>query len=325
MLRGTSVTAPKSPLFSTVPIMKFSTFKSSKLVSLAVGFRIMQAQAKLAVSGLTAKMLSTPNRNKLPYVKQSVVQREYKILRHYLRYVRSGRSGLGEVKEDNRGVGGYLRHRGELSRVSFSRYRFKALADPNRVVLISPKDISYKLSYDLDIYFGDILAGDWDVQRPIDLSASSKHRSIHERFVLNLPWEETELFKSVYANRLARGEVLRGFNNVRDLALHYRKRVDSLFEDMKANGFVSAADALGRPKALPHVHISRDGRFLFGNNGNHRLAIAKIIGLDKIPCWVRGRHLEWQRVREAVAAASRAGLPSPLPDNLSEHPDLEDL
>ena len=281
--------------------------------------------SKRALSILTAQTLATPSRHKVPYLEQSVLEREYKILMHYLRYVRSGRSGIGEVKDAHRGVAGYLRHRREASRVAFASHRFNALASPTKIVLIPPHNIVCKLSYDLDIYYGDILAGNWDIQRSIDMTASAKHHAIHERFVLNIPWEETGLFQSAYAVRFARGEILRGVDNVRDLALEYTKRVDSLYDDMKLNGFVIATDDSGRPKTLPHVHIGRDGQILFGNNGNHRLAIAKIIGLREIPCWVRGRHLEWQELREKVAAAVKANAPISLPDGLADHPDLKDL
>ena len=280
-------------------------------------------EARRILTALTAKMLPTPSRQKLPYIHESAFHREYKILLHYLRYVRVGRSGL--VRKDNRGVAGYLRHRREVARVALPRHRFKALADPTKIISIPPGDIGLKLSYDLDIYFGDVLSGDWDLKRAIDLATSIKHRSIHERFVLNIPWEETQLFSSTYAVRLSRGEIVRGADNVRDLAIEYAKRIDSLFESMKRDGFVCPTSKSGRPKTLPHVHIGRDGRFLFGNNGNHRLAIAKIIGLSEIPCWVRGRHLEWQKVRERVAAAAMANHPSPLPEGRAGHPDLKDL
>lgn len=277
------------------------------------------------LSALTAKTWPTPSRQKVPYVKDSLIQREYKILLHYLRYVRAGRSGLGAIREDQRGLSGYLRHKGEISRVPFAKRRFKALADPNKVVLIPPHAIAYKLSYDLDIYYGDILDGEWDHQRAFEIMASPKQRSIHERFVLNVPWEETELFKSVYAIRLARGELVRGTSNIRDLAIEYGRRVDSLFASMKRDGFVSPTDRFGRPKTLPHVHIGRDGRILFGNNGNHRLAIARIVGLKYIPCWVRSRHLKWQKLRERIAEASRTNVALPLCEQLVGHPDLVDL
>jgi hypothetical protein len=305
------------------PQTNVRTGRLAKIASSIAAWSLLPSRRTL--SALGTKAWPTPSRQKVPYVKESLFQREYKILLHYLRYVRAGRSGLGDIGEDKRGLSGYLRHKREVSRVPFASRRFKALADPNKIVLIPPHEIAHKLRYDLDIYFGDILDGEWDHQRAIHIMVSSKQRAMHERFVQNVPWEETELFKSVYAMRLARGERVRGTHNVRDLAREYGRRVDSLFESMKRDGFVSPTDSSGRPKTLPHVHIGRDGRLLFGNNGNHRLAIARIVGLNYIPCWVRGRHLKWQQLREGIAEASRINAPLPLPEHLADHPDLKDL
>lgn len=115
-----------------------------------------------------------------------------------------------------------------------------ACPEPRRISSIS-------LTYDLDIYFNDILKGEWDLRRRVALDSSLKHRSINERFALGFPWEDTELFKSVYAGRLARGECVRGVDNLSDLAITYCSQVDGLFAAMKRDGFVIARDASGRP------------------------------------------------------------------------------
>jgi len=49
------------------------------------------------------------------------------------------------------------------------------------------------------------------------------------------------------------------------------------------------------------------------------------VGLECIPCWVRGRHLEWQQLRENVAVAAKANAPLPIPDHLADHPDLKEF
>ena len=41
---------------------------------------------------------------------------------------------------------------------------------------------------------------------------------------------------------------------------------------------------------------------LFGRDGNHRLMMAKLLGVARIPCCVHARHLAWQQIRERVAA-----------------------
>jgi hypothetical protein len=271
---------------------------------------------------LMKKFVATPGRGKLPYVKRSSLLREYIILRHYLHHV----IGSGIIPGNRRfsALRGYFTLKKEIGRVHFSKRRFQALADPNKVVLVPPQAISYKLKYDLDIYFGDILSGEWDQRRRVEVESSSKHRAVYERYVLGLPWEETEAFKTIFAARLARGERVRGVDNLADLAKQYCEEVDGLFASMQRNGFVIAKDRSGRPETLPHVHIGRNGEFLFGNNGNHRLAIAKVLGLKHIPCWVRGRHLLWQQTRERVAAEIARGQ-VPIEPPLAAHPDLADL
>ena len=56
------------------------------------------------LSVLMSKTLPTPSRQKLPYVKESLFQREFKIFMHYVRYVRAGKSGFGEISDDKRGL-----------------------------------------------------------------------------------------------------------------------------------------------------------------------------------------------------------------------------
>ena len=102
-----------------------------------------------------------------------------------------------------------------------------------------------------------------------------------------------------------------------------------MFRDLGATGFRIARDLLGRPTNLPHVHIGRGGEILYGTKGNHRLAMAKLLSLRVIPCHVRARHADWQKVREAVldaVALTKDGTP---PSNAHAafigHPDLADL
>jgi hypothetical protein len=199
------------------------------------------------------------------------------------------------------------------------------VADTDKIIWVRPEDVVYKLNYDLDIYFNDVLSGDWDLKRRAPLENTPKRRSVYERFVLGLPWEETDLFKNSYAIRLADGAEIRGVRSVDELVEKYAKQIDALYDDMKTNGFVVQRDRYGYLKNLPHVHIGRDGELLFGNNGNHRLAIAKILRLDRIPCWVRSRHLLWQQVREKVAADLRENPSMQLEPSLAAHPDLADV
>lgn len=72
------------------------------------------------------------------------------------------------------------------------------------------------------------------------------------------------------------------------------------------------------------VDIGRDGQFLFVD-GKHRLSIAKILDIDKIPANILVRHKEWQTVREEVAQASSADELNDRTYNYLQHPDIADI
>jgi hypothetical protein len=68
-----------------------------------------------------------------------------------------------------------------------------------------------------------------------------------------------------------------------ELLAQYYGRVDQMFADLKTNGFRE-----GHP--LPKLLIGRDGEVFIGNQGNHRLAMAQVLGLPRIAGEVICRH-----------------------------------
>ena len=76
---------------------------------------------------------------------------------------------------------------------------------------------------------------------------------------------------------------------MRELLSQYYDRVDGMFEEMKASGF-RVIGLGGRRYPLPRLLIGRDGEVFIGNQGNHRLAMAKILGLREIAGEVVCRH-----------------------------------
>lgn len=197
---------------------------------------------------------------------------------------------------------------------------FKAIADPNKIVWIRPVDVIYKVRCDRTLHPGDILPGDWDLQRQ-SLERSAKHNAVKQHFTLGVEWDDTDLFKSVYSLRYARGESLLGARTLADLKLAYM-RYDRLFESLRRDGFLlETAD--GTPLKLPHVHIGRDGEILFGYKGNHRLAMAKILAIEAIPCRVHVRHTSWQVVRDLAQLSGPAACRSRC--TMWPHPDLADV
>ena len=198
---------------------------------------------------------------------------------------------------------------------------FKAIADPDKVIWIRPVDVIYKVACNGTLHRGDVLSGDWDLERR-PLERSAKHSAIAQHFTQGVDWEDTDLFKSVYALRLARGEKPHGARNLADMK-HAYERYDRLFESMRRNGFLLKIDPDGAPVKLPHVHLGRDGEIFLGRDGNHRFAMAKILAIETVPCRVHARHALWQQVRDLALLTGPE--PCRTKSRLWPHPDLADL
>jgi len=148
---------------------------------------------------------------------------------------------------------------------------------------VPPQIITAKISPDADLIC--VADGDWDLTRRVELADAVKHRAIYQHFVHGRPWLDTDLFRENYAERLLR-EPIKKHNTLKGLANYYDRTVDALFKDMKRNGF-------DRGRKLPRVVIGRGGEIFLTSQGNHRIAMAKILGIETIPCRVQCRHLVW--------------------------------
>lgn len=130
--------------------------------------------------------------------------------------------------------------------------------------------------------------GNWDIERRYSLERSAKYRAIFERYTEDRRWEETDLFRDVYARRLEHGPV-RGALTFEELVAQYYERVDGMFESLKTEGF-KTEDKRGRPVPLPGLLVGRGGEVFLDNQGNHRVAMAKVIGLKRIAGRIKCRH-----------------------------------
>lgn len=203
---------------------------------------------------------------------------------------------------------------------------FKAIADAEKPIWVKPQNVTHKVRplTDHTLYPYAILDGNWDLDI-VSIEQTTKYRSLIQHFRDGVDWEDTELFRTNYMSRIARGEAIRRCTTIADLGDKYRKEVDGLYNNMKQHGFVLPADKLNLSAYLPHVHIGRTGEILFGTGGNHRLTIAKILKLDRFACVVRARHSQWQALRERLFDGDAQERSSMASDELVSHPDMADL
>ena len=172
--------------------------------------------------------------------------------------------------------------------------------------------------------FGSVLDEDWDeTGKPV--KESSVYQAAEEHFVDGVPWEETDAVQH-RITKLERGEYSPWKYETKEDLLDRYQQFDELYKQIHTEGYRSQREI------LKHTSDTNEGLFLdtldevtvdVGRNGEllhvdgiHRLAIAKILGIEKIPVVFLVRHEKWMEYREELCESDK-----PIPD----HPDLRDL
>lgn len=131
------------------------------------------------------------------------------------------------------------------------------------------------------------------------------YRSLRERFEDGVPWEETEVIRSVL-ELVDRGySVWHGCSSETEVRERCAK-LDELYRSMQETGYKQPTELKKSEGMISQtlnqivVDVGRDGDLLFAD-GRHRLAVAKILGLDAVPVVVLVRH---RRYMERIASDS---------------------
>ena len=219
--------------------------------------------------------------------------------------------------------------------------------DPFKIVWVDPTTIEHnsknRFSYLNGKYrdSGKIVGGNWDLSnekqgKTTIYDSGEPENTIYNSFCLHFEqgyeWENTPFIQKVI-RRIEDGEdsVWHGCSTKSEVLKRCGK-MDKMFQDMKENGYMSQKEIVKRRSPdlkNPHrfkraydevvVNIGRDGQLLFVG-GHHRLAMAKILGIDEIPVRLFVRHKQWQELRDEI---HNNGLPEGRED-LRDHPDIED-
>jgi hypothetical protein len=165
---------------------------------------------------------------------------------------------------------------------------------------------------------GEVRDGDWDRPARKPFTDEAVFRALVEFLVLGRPWDTTKFFARVSAE-IESGRTKFGCTTVDE----FRRRgadVRRLYHAIREHGYRSQGE-LGSRRAHDEVRVAigRDGRFLFVD-GRHRLAIARLLGVRRVPVQVTLRHAGWEAFREQVRAY--AGQREGRVYQVIDHPDL---
>ena len=227
-------------------------------------------------------------------------------------------------------VGTYLRYSWTYTKlVTWYHYgrKYDAPIRPFELYHISPERIQYQpINKKGTTWECSVKAGDWDTNVTAFDDENLVHRSFIQRFVENKDWESTDLYS--HAKEKIESDGAWEGRNSADGIIEELRLYDDMYDEIKNSGYKTQTQLRGSPSrdelqdkryhppefAEISVDVGRDGRLIW-YGGQHRISMAKILGLDSVPVRIRVRHEKWQRYRDEV-------WNDPSMD-ASWHPDLQ--
>jgi len=203
-------------------------------------------------------------------------------------------------------------------RIRLIQYKFKSFIyidyplDGN-IIYINPEKIKYekdltknnwrllfKFIYPLFNYRKtetiQIIDGEWDLRENLEFFENHiKYRSYYQHFIEKNDWKDTPYYKRE-VKRYYEGTVRKEYKKIKHLKSKYAFH-DNLYQKIKKEGFKTQHELIelegnvvnyGHNKIIRKpddditVGIGRDGEIIFFD-GRHRLNVAKLLNLKKIP------------------------------------------
>jgi len=180
-----------------------------------------------------------------------------------------------------------------------------------------------------------VLDGDWDQEKISEIEERIRYRSMQQHFIGGLKWDETELYQKLLKELRETGSTQYGGKiTSREELGQIFENIDNLYREIKENGYktqkeIKCKEKIVNAKLRPDhytnqlnevvIDIGRNGEILLHEN-RHRLYIAQILGLEKIPVRILLRHEKWQDKRNRAVKN-----PEVLPKNIREHKDIRYL
>ncbi|WP_148857880.1 hypothetical protein [Natronococcus pandeyae] len=200
--------------------------------------------------------------------------------------------------------------------------------------MVDPNEIRY---YDTENHApGEIVEEDWEL---LEMNQRTFYRSFYRHFERGIDWEQTELYRT-YSDALQGDSVPYHRCKTADELRAYFDHIDELYDKIHEEGFKSQQELFREEKksAIEHcydtvhpalnevgVSVYKNGELSKTSYGRHRLVIAQLAGIEEIPVMIRGRHVEWQDLRDELRKTNFSPNRSDVIERYADHPDLRNL
>lgn len=224
-----------------------------------------------------------------------------------------------------------LRHR-------LQQFLYEAPANPYKTIRVDPSSVEYLVTgITIKYGLGQITWKDWNrTDNLVPLDQRFISRGLRQRFEEGRDWEDT-VYVETARERLATVDTWWGYEDIEQFREVRCSYIDDVFEDIRQNGYRANENASRPIPATDRrrndwaehstldmlLGIDADGDLHLAD-GEHRLAIATILGIDAVPANVLVRHREWQRVRDRVAMTEASQVVDEA-EHYGAHPDLADV
>lgn len=198
--------------------------------------------------------------------------------------------------------------------------------DLNKICWVDPHRIKYSIGVNFNIWknYNKVKGGDWDLNKN-KFDELDVYRAFKQVFQQGKKWEETDFYKRVLHEILYEGPKWE-CKSKKDWEDRL-KEIENLYYRIKKEGYKTQKDLnkTSQSDLLDEVTvvIDRNGKLMLAQ-GRHRLSIAKILNIPKIPVRIIMRHKKWMDFRKELILFSKNYQKGQLYQPLT-HPDLQDI
>lgn len=130
-----------------------------------------------------------------------------------------------------------------------------------------------------------IINSNWDFVPGVLFAKLDEYQSLLNHYLGKENWKKSR-FAQRYYNYIKKSNVQdRGFLNADEFILSREKQIDELFESILKNNIYPVNIENDNKLFIDNISVAltKNKELYFNNRGHHRLSIAKILGLKKIP------------------------------------------
>ena len=204
--------------------------------------------------------------------------------------------------------------------------RYGRLFDPHETLWVNTNDVVYAcrlMTGDSNRWRdrGRVSGGEWD-KDIIKFADMDIYHACVEHFIDGKSWCDTDYYKRL-CRKVSAGK--KQWGKTREDVDEKVRGLEELYQSIMDKGYLSQAQLNNnRHQTFKSddeiaIRIGRDGQLLF-EDGRHRLAIAKLLGVERIPVKVTIRHAMWCDYLSRISSQAKSNKGF---SNVAVHPDLQ--